>query len=580
MKILVPRPVGRIESRGQILPLTVLMLVVLLGITGLAIDVSSAFSTQRFERAVADSASLAGAQDLQKAGTRTSPGAAERANARSHAMGILAQQLKATLPAPSTACTTEDASGACTTGSACVLAAGCALPGTAYWVSIRTPSPSCIDCADHPELAVQVTVRNPSFGLTFSRLLGQSQWNVGATSVAAIDHARAYGLITLRPPLPRNNCTNGSNCDQNDNTINVTSNVSGVCPGGNINIFEGDIGTNSNMTVTNNARVCLDPNTDHRVYYYDPYQKWTSPPPGFGIQTLIQDPLASWSYPSRPVAPAVPYASRLDAEDITNCTIAQGGAASEQAKVPPTYKVGVVSVNDPTFTTLTCLKPGVYSYSETLAGGSGNKNAYLLEPGVYWFDYGLGVTGTLIGGYQAGQPGVAVVFKESRNDCPTSQCSFDGNNAVLIAMNYGTLYQNSAGAIALPATDPSGANVETPGNPHILITLLVDRDSSGHCFVQDPEPALCAAAENGNYNHTLNLPGGGTLFLAGVQYAPNDNITVSGNTANAGDVGELISWTMTYTGNSTLNFHANLAERSGVLRLDRACSPSETVCNP
>jgi uncharacterized membrane protein len=55
----------RRNQRGQILPLTVIMLVVLIGITGLAIDVSSALSTQRFERAVADAASLAGAQDLQ-----------------------------------------------------------------------------------------------------------------------------------------------------------------------------------------------------------------------------------------------------------------------------------------------------------------------------------------------------------------------------------------------------------------------------------------------------------------------------------------------------------------------------------
>jgi hypothetical protein len=465
-------------------------------------------------------------------------------------------------------------------GSACVLSAGCPLAGTPYTVSIRTPSPSCIDCADHPELAVQVTVRNPSFGLTFSRLLGQSQWNVAASSVAAIDHARSYGLVTLRPPLPRNNCSNSTNCDLNDNTINVTSNVSGSCPGGNVTIVDGDIGTNSNMTVSNNARVCLDPNSDHRVFYYDPYQKWTSPPPGFGIQTLIQDPLSAWSFPARTGAQT--YSNRSAAVDTTNCTIPQGGAGSAQAKVPSTYKVGVISISDPAFTTLTCLKPGVYSYSETLAGGSGNTNAYLLEPGVYWFDYGLAVGGTMIGGYEPGQPGVALVFNESKNDCPNNQCSFDANQSVLITLNYGSAYQNASGTFAKAAQDPSPAhnNIETPGTSPVLISLLVARDRSGHCFVQDPEPSLCASSENGNYDHTLNLPGGGNLFTAGVQYAPNDNITVSGNTASAGEIGELISWTITYTGNSTLNFHAAFAERSGVLRLDRACSPGESVCNP
>lgn len=577
MNIVAPRPDRRSESRGQILPLTVLMMVALIGIVGLAIDVSSAFSTQRFERAVTDAASLAGAQDLQKAGTRLSPGPLERANARSHAMALLAQQLKA--PAQSTVCA-EDATGACTSGSACVLPAGCRLWPTPYWVSIRTPSPSCIDCADRPELAVQVTVRNPSFGLTFSRLLGQSQWNVGATSVAAIDHARAYGLVTLRPPRPRNNCSNPTNCDQNDNTIDVTSNVNGTC---NVTIVDGDIGTNSNMTVSNNAKVCLDPGSDHRVFYYDPYQKWTSPPPGFGIQTLIQDPLAAWLFPVRTGAPT-PYASLAAAQDTTNCTIAQGGAGSAQAKVPDSYKVGAVLINDPAFTTLTCLKAGVYSFPPSLSGGSGNNNAYLLEPGVYWFDYGLGGGGTIIGGYDGGHPGVALVFNESKNDCPAGapggKCSFDGNNSPLVALNYGSAYLNPSGAFALAAQDFLRNNVETPA-PHIPISLMVARESPLICIVQDPESPACASAEGGgSYDQTLNLPGGANLFLAGVQYAPNDNIKVSGNTANAGDIGELISWTITYTGNSTLNFHAALAERSGVLRLDRACSPGESVCNP
>jgi hypothetical protein len=155
------------------------------------------------------------------------------------------------------------------------------------------------------------------------------------------------------------------------------------------------------------------------------------------------------------------------------------------------------------------------------------------------------------------------------------------NNSLLIALNYGSAYQNALGAFALAAKDFLGNNIETPTSPHQLMSLLVARDSSGNCYVQDPEPALCASSEGGGaYDQTVKLPGGSSLFMAGVQYAPNDNITVSGGTANAGDIGELISWTITYTGNATLNFHAALAERSGVLRLDRACSPGESICNP
>src|SRR5262249_34544144 len=156
-----------------------------------------------------------------------------------------------------------------------------------YIVSIRTPSPSCIDCASRPELALQVTLRNPSFELTFSRVFRQSQWNVAATSVAAIDHALSYGLVTLRPPNPRQSCPNGSNCDQNDHSLDVTSNVGSGCPNGNIVIRNGDIATNTNLTKSNNAQVCLDEATGYRVYYYDPYQNWTSPPTGFQVQSLV-----------------------------------------------------------------------------------------------------------------------------------------------------------------------------------------------------------------------------------------------------------------------------------------------------
>jgi hypothetical protein len=89
------------------------------------------------------------------------------------------------------------------------------------------------------------------------------------------------------------------------------------------------------------------------------------------------------------------------------------------------------------------------------------------------------------------------------------------------------------------------------------------------------EPSQCNEAQN----KTLNLPGGGQLFLSGIQYAPTDNVNVKGNSGTAGTFGELISWTVKYD-SSFLNLEAARAERSGVLRLDTACSPSAPVCNP
>src|SRR5438093_13585285 len=158
------------KERGQILVLAALLMVILIGITGLAIDVSAAYMADRWQRSVADAASLAGGQDLQIPGSRVLPGPAQYDAAREHAMDVLEQELHATSRPPVTA------------GSPCPTAAGCSLPGTPYVVAIRTPSPSYVDC--EPERCIQVAIRQPSFGLTFARIFGQNNWSVNVSSVA------------------------------------------------------------------------------------------------------------------------------------------------------------------------------------------------------------------------------------------------------------------------------------------------------------------------------------------------------------------------------------------------------------
>lgn len=53
------------HERGQILVIVAAGLVVLLGFAALVIDVGHVYLTQRYERNLTDSASLAGAQQLQ-----------------------------------------------------------------------------------------------------------------------------------------------------------------------------------------------------------------------------------------------------------------------------------------------------------------------------------------------------------------------------------------------------------------------------------------------------------------------------------------------------------------------------------
>jgi hypothetical protein len=567
-------PTDRRDQRGQVLVLTVLMLVSLIGIIGLAVDVSSAFSTQRFERSITDAASLAGAQDLQLARTRRDPTATDKAKARHDAMQVIVDHLGASSVPDTTCALGFDGPTGCTagTGLACLTPVGCSLPGTAYWASIRTPSPTCIDCSGRPELAVQVSVWNPSFGLSFARLLGQSQWKVVAASVAAVEHARAYGVISLRPPDPRcvpPACLAG---DKNEDDFKIG--------GGSILNITGDVGTNTNIvyagtdSLINLTSPDCDPNCDYKGFHYDAYQapSWVgSPPQAVQIQAVIKDP--GYQFPLRTGAPPAysDKAAALD-PDSTHC-------ASEQAKVPLQYKIqqgAGPSIQLLPSSQVFCFRPGIYNFN---LSNSHRTDAYLLEPGVYWFDYGLDNSSTIVGGYEGGQPGVALVFYESPNLCPASpQCALTGQTSDLIALNFGSQYLDPSGVRATAAMDfeTPQVPVQTSGDSPVLMSLLVARDP--FCVVPTSVPASEPSTCIDSKNITLQLPGGCSVFIAGVQYAPSDNVNVKGNCATNGTIGELISWTVKYA-SSSLNLESAVVEKAGVLRLDRACSPGE-ICNP
>jgi len=90
------------------------------------------------------------------------------------------------------------------------------------------------------------------------------------------------------------------------------------------------------------------------------------------------------------------------------------------------------------------------------------------------------------------------------------------------------------------------------------------------------EPADCRDGRN----QTISISGGGQLYLDGVQYAPTDNVFLSGSSDGKGTVGQIIAWTLTYTGGTTINQEGAGSERPGTLRLDEACTAPGTPCNP
>ena len=573
MKRFIRRFVG--DEHGQVLPLAALMLVALIAIVGLAIDVSGAFMEQRWQRSITDGAALAGGQDLQRPG-RLLPDATARVKARLTAVTLVATQLGATsIPDPAT-------------DPNCVNAVGCPLPGTPYRVSVYAgvegvlPRPTCLDCV--PERAVQVNLSQPTFGLTFSRILGFSTWDVRASSVAGVVFARQYGVVTLRPTDPR------GPADGNEKDLFVTG-------GSKVIVGDGDVVTNTNVICSGvTSEVQLETAKGFAIYHFDPYEGWVTgsgrclnPPPGVQVTSPAADP--GYSIPQRvtgtgtgpttdtPVYTTEAQARAMDPAAPNYDPSWSAHCEAQQLLVPATYRelktdpVNGFQLNDPTKITTWCFKPGVYQYMldarERDDPVTNLPIAYLLEPGVYFFDYGVNVQSSLIGGYVAGSPGVALVMLEANNTNRLPGQMTTSSFSSLLALNFGDAYLNSSGSWASAAVGPQGL-VETPDPNGVLLTLMVEPDRVNCLPIVAVETTACKGTENDR--KTLKLTGGGNIFLAGVQYAPTDNVELKGNSGQASDVGAMWAWTITFN-SSVFNIRTANPELLGVLRLDRACSP-------
>jgi Flp pilus assembly protein TadG len=501
------------------------MLVALFAIAGLAIDVSSGYSARQAYRTASDAASLAGAQDLQTTGSRAVTGG-DRTKARTDALNSLKQTFNAT----------ATGAGACAPAANI---ANCELVGTPFLVSIRTPVTSCVSC--DVNRSVQVTVTNPQFSLSFSRVLGIDHWNVGTSSVAGLFFSGQYALITLRPP---------DGIDTGDALADVDVNGSTTV----LKIDGGDIGSNRSMQ--SSGTVTLD--TGYSVYHFDAPTPWGASPPERRLTSLIQDP--KYPYPSSTGAPPPsPFSTLASAKDtVANCQT----IVTTRLMTDPGYRNFVPGFpSAPDMSKINCYRPGIYNVELT----DNNNELTVLEPGLYFFRQGISLQSDLVGGYQPNAPGVALVFPRDEE--------FKNNNTGLVALNAGTRFGSSSGVEAGPARAYDGSPVVTNTTPAVLMTVMVEWDD--RCTVTQPYPRPCRDTQNDAIK--LNSS---SLYLAGVQYAPSDNAAIAGGSAGVGYVGQIVAWTVKYSGGSTLNqeFLGNVA--SGVIRLDGACTAPGTPCSP
>ena len=537
---------GRRE-RGQVLVLFAGGIIGFIALVALAIDISMVYSLQRTERSAADSAALAGAQDMQQQGSRGVTDV-QRNRARCHALENLAGTFKVlapTCPSPITNSNLVDFE----------------LTGTPYWVSIKTPSPSYVNV--DRDRAVQVTVRNHDVPLTFARLFGQHDWDVAMTSVAGLDFGRSYAIITLRLPKKL-----GATFDVKDITLDGGTHVT---------VQHGDVGSNANMEYSGTGTwLMLDPG--YAMYYFDPLSSplWGGNPVGKKITELIADP--NYRYPVMTGAPtwSDARASIAGPGEAVQRADADAACQAEAAKVDKTRYAFMATQSA---SQIYCYNPGIYDSGNNRAQiVVGTGDVALLKPGAYYLKKGLDVGGRLLGGYEPSAPGVALMFDECLNTC-----IFSGNNATTIALNAGTKFPpGSAGVSATAAVDWAGQLVQTSGpsspTPPLLMTLMVNKDPG--CIVPTSPPWIEPAACDAGKNRTLNMAGGGSLALEGVQYAPTDNIEIAGGSSGTGQVGQIIAWTLKYSGGTQINQEGPSSEGPGIIHLDAACSGGGTPCAP
>lgn len=551
------RPSGeRVLEQGQVLVLFALFLVVLLGISAFVVDVARVYALQRFERSVADAAALAGAQDLQVTGTRDAPTATDYGNALTDALNLLNRELGGpTGTSPSCSGYTQTYTDA--SGTDYTWYVDCPISGTPYLVSIKTPSPSAVTVT--ADRAVQVTVRQPTVSTTFARILGQGDWNVGQTSVAGLYFAPQYAVVALQPPNTKRNGQDANLCSN----LNVNGN------GGNnavLHLIEGDVGTNTSATTTNQGVIQLD--TNYLIDYIDAQPgahcglfsdpTWSTDangdPQGRLITHLIHAP--GYKFPS--FQGVAPFATQ--SAGASSCSTA------DPVDYPTVSSTTTFLTNAAAGGTITCYLPGIYQSKFIVS----NSDVAYLAPGAYYFPAGMTVNGTLAGGLIKDQPGVVLVFDESG-----SSASFVANNSnTQIVLNTGGapsgVCANNA-CSAKPAIDVLGNSIDTGAPKNQPLTVEVNIDPN--CF-SGTLPVYSTCSGDLNNNKTVDITASNLVQIAGVIYGPSDNMVITGGSSQEGYLGQLWSWTVVYTGNSQLNEYAYTGPANGVLRLDSACSGS------
>ena len=506
-----PSTPDRPLDRGQVLVVFALGLIVFLSIAALVIDFGYWLQERRTLQNDADAAALAGVNHL-----RPPLSSQKDSDAVFEALADLNRTMNLQISNMSAAA----AAAASPSGFSRATGAGYSGPDTIYVTA--PPNPDCGGPGTYVgnERAITVAIRHQSARF-FSRILTAGNPDISVCATAA-STAGGYAVAVLAP-------AGGSRSSQ------LTFNLSGANT--TVNITGGDVVVNSTYAAQGNP--CSNPpcNVQPALVHFttegNVMNLWNPAPqpPTWTISPAqITDPAGNYLAP-RKLNAKITIPGWGPGAWVNND--ASPGTTYDPTAAPLTYSgpaapTGATAGNctDPTAPTVHGLRPGNYS-SINLANGQ----RLWLCPGVFHIvsNGGGGTQHNLVmanGGVLAGQ-GVTLAFE--------SNAGFDsvGGSAV---------YLNSAAA----GGTPSDAPWSTGDTRHDVPIAIWVRP------IADCNPL--AATPCTDASSILKFAGGSGIDEVGIIYGPTDNITLSSaNTTQASAAGEIWAWTLTYTGQATLN---------------------------
>ena len=544
------RRTGR--SRGQVIVIFALFLLVLFGAAALTVDYGTWLKARRDYQNVADPAALAGSVYLTRPTTPT-----ERTLARRAAWEEINRQLGLGMSLGNLI----DASNGTPVG-------GRGEGAYRIWVAsppwdAGTAYPGAQTLPESRTVFVRIEKDNPAF---LSRTLGMGDVKVSAWATAGVFPNR-FAIITLREP---GMAPGGS-------VANIDLNGSGTV----LEAINGDVGGNYNMVLNSGAELWVRGQSDNDAEAY--LINYTSCGPscwdagqissgdnGFPanipkapqqLPGVIPDP----NYPLPPALtpptggahdPAVPIGDDGDypgSNSPGEIAVLNGGpdrapgsafmAGTDLTCSPDSPRIGPGTYTDITVSGGKCLiLDPIMRHTSVMEDPSRPDVPTPVPatqlPGIFYIDGSIDVnSGAMIVG-----DGVTVIFR------PGIGHEFDVTAGGVVDLNRG---QTPGGtAMRLGALTTLGANPYTfnsgTGQWQYNGSMDADTRNVGMALYIVKRSQYSSVAVDDNTS-IINIHAGAGLAWRGVTYAPHDNVTLSGQPGHAG-VGQLVAWTFKFAG--------------------------------